>query len=271
MKGSGFRVTGYRLELIGYYDDSAVSNKRQRAGERMTRDLDATAAGLVDTHAHLAEPDLRADLPGILSRARESGVVQVIAVGTTATDSLIVQDLAARNRGVFATAGVHPNHVSEAARWRLGNYRAAGWSERGCGDWRDRPGPLSRSFAVQPATGVVREASRAWSRAKSPGGDPLPRGAEADIIARSSSQLGRPIRGVLHSFAGAWDQAQAFLELGLDLSFAGMVTFTNKSLDTLRETASRIPIDRILVETDSPYLSPHPFRGKTNEPARVVR
>ncbi len=74
----------------------------------------------------------------------------------------------------------------------------------------------------------------------------------------------------MHAFTGTWDEAQAFLELGLYLSFAGMVTFTNKNLDTLREVAARVADDRILVETDSPYLSPHPRRGQTNEPAHVA-
>jgi hypothetical protein len=78
------------------------------------------------------------------------------------------------------------------------------------------------------------------------------------------------VRGVLHSFTGTWDDAQALLELGLHISFAGMVTFRNKTLDALRAVAARIPADRLLVETDSPYLSPHPHRGRTNEPGRVA-
>jgi len=94
------------------------------------------------------------------------------------------------------------------------------------------------------------------------------RECEHDII-QQLRVLNRPVKGVLHSFAGTWDDARAFLDLGLHISFAGMITFTNKNLDPLRAVASRIPSDRILVETDSPYLSPHPFRGKTNEPARV--
>jgi len=73
----------------------------------------------------------------------------------------------------------------------------------------------------------------------------------------------------MHAFTGTWDDAQACLDLGLHLSFAGMVTFTNKGLDSLRDVAARVPLDRLLVETDSPYLSPHPFRGESNEPARV--
>ena len=74
----------------------------------------------------------------------------------------------------------------------------------------------------------------------------------------------------MHSFTGSWDDAEAYLSLGLHLSFAGMITFTNKTLDPLRDVAARMPLDRLLVETDSPYLTPHPFRGKINEPARVA-
>ncbi len=95
------------------------------------------------------------------------------------------------------------------------------------------------------------------------------RDCQRDLIEQMKG-LGRPVRGVQHSFTGTWDDARAFLDLGLHLSFAGMLTYTNKSLDALRDVAARVPLDRILVETDSPYLSPHPFRGRTNEPARVV-
>ena len=95
------------------------------------------------------------------------------------------------------------------------------------------------------------------------------RDCQRDLIEQMKA-LGRPVRGVQHSFTGTWDDARAFLDLGLHLSFAGMLTYTNKSLDALRDVAARVPLDRILVETDSPYLSPHPFRGQTNEPARVA-
>ena len=95
------------------------------------------------------------------------------------------------------------------------------------------------------------------------------RDCQNDII-QQLQQLGRPVRGVMHSFTGSWDDAEAYLALGLHLSFAGMITFTNKTLDALRDVAARMPLDRLLVETDSPYLTPHPFRGKLNEPARVA-
>jgi TatD DNase family protein len=95
------------------------------------------------------------------------------------------------------------------------------------------------------------------------------RDCQHDII-QQLKRLGRFIRGVMHSFTGSWDDAEAYLELGLHLSFAGMITFGNKNLDPLREVVRLMPAERLLVETDSPYLTPHPFRGKTNEPARVA-
>ena len=80
--------------------------------------------------------------------------------------------------------------------------------------------------------------------------------------------LGRPVRGVMHSFTGSWDDAEVYLALGLHLSFAGMLTYKNAV--ELRAVAAKVPLERVLVETDSPYLSPVPLRGKRNEPAHVV-
>ncbi len=228
----------------------------------------ADAPPLIDTHAHLDDPRLKADLDGLLNRAARGGLVQILAVGTTAEDSEHVCELARTRPGIFATIGVHPNHAREAAP----------------GDW-DRVVALAnlpRVIAIGE-TGLDRhwdftpfdEQIRWFDRHIRLAFDlDLPlvvhcRECEQDIIDQLRA-LNRPVKGVLHSFAGTWDHAQVFLDLGLHLSFAGMITFTNKNLDPLREVASRVPDDRILVETDSPYLSPHPFRGKTNEPARVA-
>ena len=95
------------------------------------------------------------------------------------------------------------------------------------------------------------------------------RDCEQDII-EQLERLRRPVRGVLHSFTGTSDHARAFLDLGLHISFAGMVTFSNKSLDSLRAAARSVPLDRILIETDSPYLSPQPVRGRPNQPAHLA-
>jgi len=227
-------------------------------------------APLIDTHAHLDDPRLAHDLAAVLARAAAAGVGQVVAIGTTAGSSAAVLEIADAYPGVFAAVGIQPNHVAEAVP----------------GDWErvvalaDRPGVVALG-----ETGL----DRYWDRVPFPTqqdyfdrhldlaearGLPVVihcRDCEADIIEQLARRRGRgPIRGVLHSFTGSVDDARAFLDLGLHISLAGMITFANRKLDPLREAAATIPPDRLLVETDSPYLSPHPFRGKTNEPARVA-
>ena len=223
---------------------------------------------LVDTHAHLQDPDLRADLANVLERARLAGVVQLIGIGTTAADSAEVVEIAEEFPGVFAAVGVQPNYVAEAKS----------------GDWEQVVALTASSRVVAIGeTGLDRywdhspfDLQQEWFERHLTLADDLDlpvvihcRDCEQDIIGQLS-RLNRAVRGVLHSFTGTWEDAQAFMALGLHLSFAGMVTFANKKLDALRDIASRVPLDRLLIETDSPYLSPHPYRGKRNEPARVA-
>jgi TatD DNase family protein len=223
---------------------------------------------LVDTHAHLDDPRLRADLPGILARAASEGVSQIIAVGTTAASSAGALELAGAHRGIFAAVGIHPNDAAEVGQQ----------------DW-----PRILDMIGQPGPVAIGETGldRYWHRTPFPEQQEwfgrhlelafecnLPivihcRDCQNDII-QQLRRLGRPVRGVMHSFTGSWHDAEVYLELGLHLSFAGMITFNNKNLDALRDVAGRMPLDRLLVETDSPYLTPHPFRGKMNEPARVA-
>lgn len=223
---------------------------------------------LVDTHAHLDDPRLRADLPAILDRAAKEGVTQIIAVGTTAASSAGALELAAAHRGVFAAVGIHPNDAAEVGQQ----------------DW-----PRILEMIRQPGPVAIGETGldRYWHRTPFPEQQEwfarhielafernLPivihcRDCQNDII-QQLRRVGRPIRGVMHSFTGTWHDAEAYLEMGLHLSFAGMITFSNKNLDALREVARRMPAERLLVETDSPYLTPHPYRGKMNEPARVA-
>jgi TatD DNase family protein len=228
----------------------------------------ADAPLLVDTHAHLADAGLAPDLQGVLQRARLAGVGQVVAIGTGAEDSTAVVAVAEAHPGVFAAVGVHPNDASRATPgdWERvielsRRNRVVAIGETGLDRYRDRT-----PFVVQQEW-FARHLDLASAR-------DLPvvihcRDSLDDIIAQLTG-LGRPVRGVLHSFTGDWEGARAVLDLGLHLSFAGMLTFANKSLDALRATAARVPLERLLVETDSPYLSPHPFRGQPNEPARVA-
>jgi TatD DNase family protein len=223
---------------------------------------------LVDTHAHLDDKRLRDDLDHVLLRSAQSGVTQIVAIATTAENSHHVINLAQNYQGVFAAVGIHPNEAQAAtdSDWtqvlslsQIPQVVAIG--ETGLDRyWKDTPFDLQLEW-------LERHVELARDR-------DLPlvihcRDAQKDLIEFFSRQP-QPIRGVMHSFTGTWADALIFLEMGFHLSFAGMLTFTNKALDSLREAAARAPVDRILVETDSPYLSPHPFRGKLNEPARTA-
>jgi TatD DNase family protein len=224
---------------------------------------------LFDTHAHLADEHLAADLPSVIQRARAAGVTQILAIGTTAADSRQCLELARSHEGVLSSAGIHPNHAGEAqpGDWdeivRLaGEDKVVALGETGLDlYWKDVPLAVQqyyfdRHIRLSQQTGLalvihLRETA-----------------AEILTMLRDARQRG-PLHGVMHSFTGTADQAAEFLALGLHISIAGMVTF--KKSDDLRAVAAGIPADRLLVETDSPYLSPEPFRGKRpNEPARVV-
>ncbi len=223
---------------------------------------------IIDTHAHLASPRLAEDFPSVLERAAEAGVVQIVAIATTAEDSEQVLQIAQEHPHIFAAVGIHPNDSGEASP----------------GDWEavERMATSSRVVALGE-TGLDRYWNKVpfdvqqdyFDRHLALGeslGLPVvihSRDCQRDVFDQLARR-GHPIRGVQHSFTGTWDEAQALLDLGLHLSFAGMLTFANKALDPLRDVAARVPSDRILVETDAPYLSPHPFRGQRNEPSRAA-
>lgn len=224
---------------------------------------------LFDTHAHLSDEQLAADSSGVVERARQAGVTRILAVGTTADSSRKCHELASQFPGVWSSAGIHPNHAAEAkpADWdeivRLCTLpRVVALGETGLDlYWKDTPLALQQDYFDRHI------------RLSQETGLPLVihmRETAAEILAMLTEARNRvPLTGVMHSFAGTADQARQFLDLGLYISFAGMVTY--KKSDDLRAVAATIPADRILVETDSPYLSPEPFRGKRpNEPARVV-
>jgi TatD DNase family protein len=222
---------------------------------------------LIDTHAHIADRRLIVQIDDVLSRAKAEGVVQVVAIATTLADSPSVIALAQNHPGVFATVGIHPNDAVEAGPtdWNQIVQLARSPGVVGIGEtgldryWDKTPFVLQQEYFGRHLD-LANELD-------------LPvvihcRDCETDILEQLQS-LRRPVKGILHSFTGNWSQAQAFLEVGLHISFAGMLTFANRTLDALREAAANVPIDRLLVETDSPYLTPHPFRGKLNEPGRV--
>lgn len=223
----------------------------------------------VDTHAHLADPRLQSRLPDILAAASGAGVTRMVAVGTTAADSPTVVALAEAHPGVSATVGIHPNDAADAgpddwatvARLARTSKRVVALGETGLDrHWDRTPFPIQQDYFARHLDLAAELDLPVVIHAR----ESLP-----DVI-EQLTQLDRSVRGVLHSFVGTWADAEALLGLGLHVSFAGMVTFANRTLDELREVAARVPLDRILVETDSPYLSPDPYRGRPNEPARTA-
>lgn len=224
---------------------------------------------LIDTHAHLDDGRFADDLPAVLQRAAEAGLERIVCVATTAASSLACFELAERFAMLAPTAGIHPNSYAEAGPndWdeivKLANDpRVVALGETGLDrHWHDTPfGKQEENFARH------LELSRKTG---------LPviihsRECDADMLRMLRSDFDRfgPINGVMHSFASGAETARACLEMGLDISFAGMLTYKNAA--DLRGVAATIPIDRVMVETDCPYLTPVPHRGKRNEPAYVV-
>lgn len=222
---------------------------------------------LIDTHAHLDNEQFSGDLADILGRSAAAGVSWTITIGTTVESSRRAVELAARfPTCIRAAVGIQPNYVAEA--------RDSDWAEivklaRSDGVVAIGETGLDRFWDHAPSDLQVEYFRRHIELARESG---LPlvihnREADADIIACLESSS--PVSGVMHSFTGAAATASRCLELGLYLSFAGMVTFKNQKFNLLREVARVVPHDRILVETDSPYLCPEPYRGDRNEPARV--
>ncbi len=224
---------------------------------------------LIDTHAHLDDEQFRDDLPAVLDRARAAGVHRIVTIATTALSSAACIALASRHPALFATVGIQPNHVAEA--------EPAAWDEVLRLVTRDRvvalgETGLDRHWDYTPFAQQEEYFARHLELARQHDLAVVIhcREAEADVLRmlRADYQRNGPVRGVMHSFTGDLATAEACLAMGLHISFAGMVTYKNAK--ALRDVATRIPQDRLLVETDSPYLAPVPMRGKRNEPAFVA-
>ncbi len=235
---------------------------------------------LIDSHAHLDFKDYGPDLPATLARARAAGVEHIVLIGqwrepgelgpgtkggmAAARDAL---ELARTDRALFsATAGIHPHDAARATAADLAELAelcsdpaVVAVGECGLDYHYDRsPRQVQRERFVEQIQ-LARRLKK-----------PLvvhTREADLDTAALLERELG-PDLGVIHCFTGDWTAAQRYLALGMHISIAGVLTF--KSAEALRDAAARIPLDRLLVETDCPFLAPVPFRGKRNEPAHVA-
>ncbi len=220
---------------------------------------------LIDSHCHLADAAFDADREAVLGRAREAGVLVVVVVADGLDSAERARSLAATLPGCAATAGLHPHRATE-------------WNDRAA----DRLAELLRQPDVVAVgeTGLdyhydhaPREAQRAafaWHLARSAecGKPVIVHAREADgDVARLIADAPAGTRGVMHSFAGSPELLEAALARGFSVSFSGMITFKNWRA---HRTVERVPDERLLVETDAPYLAPVPHRGHRNEPAFVA-
>ncbi len=218
----------------------------------------------IDSHAHLTDERLHPQAAEVVERARAAGVRQLVTIGTTLDDSLQAVELAARLPGVFVTVGIHPHSAADASEEAFARIEELARSPRVVA-----LGETGLDYYYDNSPREVQR--RAFARHLE-----LARTLDLPVVvhSRDADEDLRPMlveaangtRGVLHCFTGGRALMETALAAGWYISFAGMITFRNFS-DA--ELLRAVPLDRILVETDSPYLAPIPHRGKRNEPAYV--
>ncbi len=221
---------------------------------------------MIDTHAHLHDPQFDPDREQVLDRARQAGVERLVTIGTDLETSRQAVATASRHPAVYATVGIHPHDVKTIQADTLaklqelaGNPRVVAYGEIGL-DFYYMHSP--KALQIQYFRGQIR-------LAKSIG---LPmvihsREAPDETLAILREEGAEEVGGILHCFAGDLKMARQAIDLNFFISFSGILTFNNAT--GLHAVAREIPMERLLIETDCPYLAPVPHRGKRNEPAFV--
>ena len=223
---------------------------------------------LIDSHCHLNYKGLIEDQQNVLERARGAGVDLMLNIATRESEWDDVLRTAEREADVWATVGIHPHEADEHAHIdtaklvaRAAHPRVVGIGETGLDYYYDHSDRLRQQNSFRAHIAAARET-----------GLPLivhTRDAEEDTLAILRDEMGKgAYPGVIHCFTASGAFADAALDLGLHISISGIVTFKNAR--DLQETAARLPLDRLLVETDSPFLAPVPHRGRPCEPAYVA-
>jgi TatD DNase family protein len=224
--------------------------------------------GLIDSHAHIQGAEFAQDLGAVFQRAQDAGVEKIIVVGgagdLSSNDAAL--QLAQSFPGLFATVGMHPHDAKgisdedlKTLKGLAGNPKVVAIGETGLDFYYDHS---PRKIQIELFCRFIQMALETR----------LPlvvhnREAEREVAALLKKEGKGKVQGVIHCFTGDYKAAREFLDLGFYLSFAGIITFKNAA--PLRDVVRELPLDRILVETDCPYLAPVPHRGKRNEPAFV--
>lgn len=222
---------------------------------------------LFDTHAHLDSEDYDGDRDEMIRRARDAGVVLIVNVGYDLESSRRSIKLAEEYDFIYAAVGIHPHDAESAVPGYLGELeklaahpRVVALGEIGLDYYRDlSPRPVQQKVFLEQMA-LAKRLNK-----------PIiihDRDAHGDIMNLLRKEGLGPAGGVMHCYSGSWEMAKECLSMGFYLSIAGPVTFPNAP--KLKEVASRVPLDRLLIETDAPYLTPVPHRGKRNETAYVA-
>jgi len=219
----------------------------------------------VDSHCHINFPELAANMDSVLSEMRKNKVISALCVSVNLADFPQVLALAEQHSHIYASVGVHPDYegVEEpdvAKLVELANHlKVIAIGETGL-DYCRLKGDLE----------CQRERFRIHIRAARETNKPLiihTREASADTVRIMVEEKAEDAKGVMHCFTETWEVAEAALAMGFYISFSGIVTFKNAK--QIKEVAQRVPLERILIETDAPYLAPVPYRGKINQPSYV--
>lgn len=220
----------------------------------------------VDSHCHLNFPELVADLPGVLERMAQNQVTHALVVSVNMPEWPGLMDVVRPHRHLWASVGVHPDYEDtpdpspqELVRMAQ-DPKVVAIGETGLDYYR-----LSEPLDWQ------RERFRRHIRAARESGLPLiihTRQSAEDTVRILKEEGAQDVGGVMHCFTETWDIAKAAMDLGFHISLSGIVTFKNAAV--VHEVARNMPLDRLLIETDSPYLAPVPYRGKLNDPSKVI-
>lgn len=221
----------------------------------------------VDSHCHLDFPDLAQNVPQILQQMHTNRVTHALVVSVSMDRWPALFELVSRHDELYASVGVHPDYedtpepsVDELVSIAHSSDKIVAIGETGL-DYFRKSEPLDWQ----------RERFRTHIRASRDSGLPLiihTRAASEDTLRIMREEKADEIGGVMHCFTESWEVAQAAMDLGFYISFSGIVTFKNAA--DLQEVARHVPLDRLLIETDSPFLAPVPYRGKTNDPSKVI-
>jgi len=221
---------------------------------------------LIDSHAHLEMPDFKKDLEAVIQRAKESGVEYIFTVGTEKKDWKRALEIANSDPSIYAILGVHPHNAKEIddqtyllLTGLCGDEKVKAYGEIGLDFFRNLSPPDIQLKRFREQIGLAKKL-----------GLPIvvhDREAHRETVEILKSEKAEECGGIIHCFSGDYEMAKVCIDMGFNISIPGTITF--KNAEGLREIVRKIPLESLLVETDAPFLTPEPFRGKRNEPGYV--